>query len=81
MRSLQKNDMILTHDGYKKVLNIYYDSAPLYKVKLKSGKEFRISAKHLNPTATGELKSIENGLNLFDKLLIKKDTVCNTDTI
>jgi len=66
-------DKILTHDGYKKVTHIFpIEKQPVYKIKLKSGKEITVSKKHLFPTEDGRYLSIQNGLNIGDKLLTKK---------
>jgi len=67
------NDKILTKDGYKMVSHIFpIQKQPVYKIKLKSGKEIKVSKKHFFPTSDGVLSSIESGLSIGVKLLIKK---------
>jgi len=71
--SLKEGDEILTHKGYKKVTKIYpTEKQPVYKIKLKSGKEIICSGKHEFPLENGELLSIEEGLQQGFKLLTKK---------
>lgn len=66
-------DEILTHDGYKKVTDVFpIEKQQVYKIKTKSGKEIKVSAKHDFPVDSGVLKSIRTGLSIGDKLLIKK---------
>jgi replicative DNA helicase len=68
-----EGDEILTHDGYKKVSFVFpKEKQPVYKIKTKSGKEISVSSKHFFPTGNGKLKSIQSGLSVGDKLLIKK---------
>lgn len=70
---IKKDDEILTHDGYKKVTHVFEkETQPVYKIKLKSGKEINISAEHNVPTQYGKLKSIRTGLKVGDKLFTKK---------
>jgi hypothetical protein len=70
---IKKGDEILTHLGYKKVTHVFEkETQPVYKVKLKSGKEINISVEHLVPTQYGKLKSIRTGLKVGDKLFTKK---------
>lgn len=70
---IKEGDEILTHDGYKKVTHVFEkETQPVYKVKLKSGKEINISVEHLVPTQYGKLKSIRTGLKVGDKLFTKK---------
>lgn len=70
---VKEGDKILTHDGYKKITTVFpIEKQPVYKIKLKSGKEITVSAKHDFPIDSGELKSIKNGLSIGDKLLVKK---------
>jgi len=67
------NDLVLTHKGLKKVTKIFpTETQPVYKIKLRSGKEINISANHRVPTADGRLKSLETGLSVGDKLFTKK---------
>jgi replicative DNA helicase len=65
-------DKILTHEGFKKINHIFpIEKQTVYKIKTKSGKEIKVSAKHKFPTTNG-FKSIISGLTIGDKLLIKK---------
>jgi replicative DNA helicase len=67
-------DKILTHKGYKEITNIFpIEKQQVYKIKTKSGKEIKVSAKHDFPIDSGVLKSIRNGLSVGDKLFLKKD--------
>jgi hypothetical protein len=69
------NDKILTQDGYKNVSHIFpIEKQPVYRIKLKSGKEIKVSKKHFFPTSNNELLSIESGLSVGDKLLINKNS-------
>lgn len=66
-------EMILTHKGFKKVINKYpVQKQPVYSIKLKSGKKITISADHELPTLYRKLKSISTGLSVGDKLFVKK---------
>ena len=66
-------DKILTHKGFKEVKNVFStEKQPVYKVRLKSGKEINISAEHDVPVMYGKLKSISTGLKIGDKLFTKK---------
>ena len=70
---VELGDKILTHEGYKEVSYVFpKEKQPVYKIKTKSGKEIMVSKKHLFPTGDYGMKSIEMGLNVGDKLLIKK---------
>lgn len=70
---IKEGDSILTHKGYKKVSHVFpVEKQPVYRVKLKSGKEINVSAKHILPTQYGKFKSIESGLTVGDKLFTKK---------
>lgn len=70
---LKTGDEVLTHVGYKPVTNVYpIQDQPVYKVKLKSGKEINISAEHIVPTANGLYKSISTGLKVGDVLYTRK---------
>jgi replicative DNA helicase len=65
-------DKILTHEGYKDITHIFpIQKQPVYKIKTKNGKEIKVSLKHIFPTVDG-FKSIRSGLNVGDKLYIKK---------
>lgn len=65
-------DKILTHDGYKPISNIFpIEKQPVYKIKTKSGKEIKVSAKHKFPVGNKFL-SISSGLDIGDKLFIRK---------
>lgn len=73
IKNVKINDMILTHDGYKRIVNIFpIEKKPLYKIKLKSGKEIECSNTHEFPIKYGKLKSISTGLKVGNKLLTKK---------
>jgi len=73
IKDVKLGDEILTHNGYKKVTHVFpIEKQPVYKIKLKSGKEITVSKKHLFPTEDGRFLSIQNGLNIGDKLLTKK---------
>ena len=66
-------DEILTHEGYKKITEVFpIQKQAIYKIKTKSGKEIKVSAKHEFPVKYGKLKSISTGLKIGDKLLTKK---------
>ena len=67
-------DKVLSRNGvYNTVLNKkLYQQTKLFKVKTKSGKEIICSEKHLFPTASGDEKSIENGLNVGSLIYSKK---------
>jgi len=70
---IKENDEILTHKGFKKVKKVYLQQVqPVYKIKLKSGKEINISIDHELPTQYGKLKSISTGLKVGDKLFSRK---------
>jgi len=70
---VKEGDKIMTHEGYKKITMVFpIEKQPVYKIKLKSGKEITASIKHDFPIGSGELKSIRNGLSVGDKLLTKK---------
>jgi thiol-disulfide isomerase/thioredoxin len=67
-------DKILTHKGYKEVTHIFpIEKQQVYKIKTKSGKEIKVSAKHDFPISSGVLKSIRTGLSVGDKFFLKKD--------
>jgi archaellum biogenesis ATPase FlaH len=72
IRDVKIGDFILTHKGYKKVLEVYNQKQPVYKIKLKNGKEIKVSSNHIFPTSDGAFKSIEEGLSVGDKLFTKK---------
>jgi intein/homing endonuclease len=70
---LKVGDKVLTHKGYRDVTHLFpIEKQPVYKVKLKSGKEINISANHMVPVSHGKIKSIETGLKIGDKLFTKK---------
>jgi len=70
---IKNGDIVLTHDGYKKVSYVFErEMQPVYRIKTKSGKEIKCSARHMFPTQYGKQKSIETGLNVGDKLFTKK---------
>lgn len=69
-------DRILTHDGYKDITNVFpVEKQPVYKIKTKSGKEIKVSAKHEFPVMYGKLRSISSGLSVGDKLFTKKTKI------
>jgi hypothetical protein len=73
IKDLIVNYTILTENGYKKVKTIFpTKNQPVYKIKLKSGKEIECSINHRFPTQYGKLKSIDSGLSVGDKLFTKK---------
>ncbi len=73
IKDLQDSDLILTHEGFKKILHIFpITKQPVYKIKLKNGKEIIASSKHYFPTLDGSLKSVEDGLFIGNKLFCKK---------
>jgi len=73
IREVELGDKILTHLGYKKISHVFpIEKQPVYKIKTKSGKEIKVSSKHKFPVFGSDLKSIQSGLNVGDKLLIKK---------
>jgi intein/homing endonuclease len=66
-------DKILTHKGYRDITYIFpIEKQTVYRIKTKSGKEIKVSAKHEFPTLYGKLNSISTGLSVGDKLYIKK---------
>jgi replicative DNA helicase len=70
---VKEGQMVLTHLGYKPITKVYpIEKQAAYKVKLKSGKEVIVSAKHLFPTKYGKYTSIETGMQVGDKLFTKK---------
>jgi len=72
---IKEGDEVLTHEGYKKVSHVFpVEKQPVYKIKLKSGKEINVSSKHILPTQYGKFKSIESGLKVGDKLFTKKSS-------
>ena len=72
IKYVKLGDKILTHKGFKTISHVFpIEKQPVYKIKTKSGKEIKVSAKHKFPT-DGGLKSIINGLTIGDKLFIKK---------
>ena len=71
---VEEGDQILGEKGYVKVTKVYpIIKQPVYKITTKSGKTITASAKHLFSTETG-LTSIEQGLNIGQKLYIRDDT-------
>lgn len=68
-----EGDMVLTHKGYKKVTRVFpTENQPVYRIKTKSGKIIHISDNHEIPCLYGQLKSINTGLNVGDKIFTKK---------
>jgi len=73
IKNVIEGDEILTNDGYKKITTVFpIEKQPVYKIKLKSGKEIFVSSKHEFPVKCGKLRSISTGLSVGDKLLTKK---------
>jgi intein/homing endonuclease len=72
IKDIEVGDYILTHKGFNKVLATYKQKQPVYKIKLKNGKEITLSSNHQFPTINGQLKSIEDGLEVGEKLFTKK---------
>jgi replicative DNA helicase len=73
IKDVKVGDKILTHDGYKKVSHVFpIEKQAVYKIKTKSGKEIKVSARHEFPDVNGKLMSISSGLSVGDKLLLKK---------
>lgn len=73
IKDLNVNDKVLTHLGYKTVKTIFpIKSQPVYRIKLKSGKEVVCSINHRFPISHGKIKSIESGLSIGDKVFTKK---------
>lgn len=74
--NVEKGQQILTHLGYKKIINVFpKEKQPVYEITTKSGKKIRCSIRHEFPTQTKdgiELKSILSGLTEGDKLFVKK---------
>ena len=66
-------DFILTHKGFKLVSHVFpITTQPVYKIKLKSGKEITVSGEHRLPVGDGKLSSVISGLSVGDKLFTKK---------
>lgn len=79
LRTIKIGDELLTQNGvYNTVKYVYpIEKQKVYKITTKSGKVIRCSANHIFPTNT-VMKSIDMGLAVGDKLVIKDD---NTHTI
>jgi archaellum biogenesis ATPase FlaH len=72
LKDLKEGELILTHEGFKKVLKVYpVEKQPVYKIKMKSGEEIICSINHEFPTPDG-LKSIKNGLEVGNQLYLKR---------
>lgn len=70
---IRKDDYIMGSKGYVSVKHVYpREIQKCYKIKTKTGKEIVCSSKHLFPIGVKECKSIDSGLRVGDKLLIKK---------
>lgn len=70
---IKVGDKILTHKGFKKVINTYpVQRQPVYRIKTKSGNEINVSVDHDVPVCGGEIKSLRTGLSVGDKLFIRK---------
>jgi hypothetical protein len=50
-------------------------SSLVYRIKTKSGKEIKVSAKHKFPTLGGRVLSIDSGLSIGDTLFVKNTNV------
>jgi len=71
--TLKIGDEIKTHEGYKKVVNIFpVQQQPVYEITLKSGKKIKCSINHEFPTADNKLLSISTGLGIGHVLLTEK---------
>lgn len=71
IKNIKVGDKILSNEGYNEVLEVLpIQKQQVYKIKTKSGKEIKVSSKHLFPTNRG-LTNIENGLVVGDKLFGK----------
>lgn len=71
--TLREGDEVLTHKGYRKVTHVFpIEKQPVYRIKLKSGKVINVSANHDIPMLYGKIKSIATGLEVGDKLFVKK---------
>jgi replicative DNA helicase len=74
IKDVELGDKILTHEGYKNISYIFpIEKQPVYKIKTKSGKDIKVSAKHKFPTLDG-LKSINSGLEVGNSLYVKNNT-------
>tara|TARA_R110000868_G_scaffold176916_2_gene414914 strand:+ start:14743 stop:16080 length:1338 start_codon:yes stop_codon:yes gene_type:complete len=72
IKDVIEGDEILTSIGHKKITNVFpITKQAVYRIKLKSGKEIKVSAKHEFPVKYGKLRSISTGLSVGDKLLTK----------
>src|ERR1035437_5272674 len=81
IKDIKEGDFILTHLGFKKVIQVYpIETQTTYKIKTKSGKEITCSEKHEFPTKDG-LKSIESGLNIKDILYVKNKEITQESII
>ena len=68
-----EGDMVETHKGLRKITKVFpQEEQQTYKITLKSGKTMVCSGRHQFPTASGELKTINEGLSVSDKLLTRK---------
>lgn len=69
---LKLEDRVHTPEGPKKIVDINKGNLKTYTLLLKSGKTIRITKNHRFPLKDGSLRSIETGLSIGDKLLVKK---------
>ena len=70
--SVKRGDKILTAKGYKEITKVFpITKQQTYKIKTKSGKEIICSKRHKFITSTKEFKSIDGGLDVGDKLMVK----------
>lgn len=76
LRTIKIGDELLTQNGvYNTVKYVYpIEKQKVYKITTKSGKVIRCSANHIFPTNT-VMKSIDMGLAVGDKLVIKGDNI------
>lgn len=72
LEQVNVGDYIDTPDGYKKVLNLWKQKQPMYRIKLKDGKQIECSINHLFPMIYGKVLSLETGIQIGDKLFVKK---------
>jgi replicative DNA helicase len=74
--SVKIGDKILTAEGYKLITHVFpIEKQKTYKIKTKSGKEIICSKKHNFITPNNDLKAINFGLKIGDKLLVKNSLV------
>lgn len=70
---LIEGDEILTPEGFAPVTKVYpKEKQKVYKIITKSGKEIKVSGRHLTPTSDGRLLTVHN-LMIGDKILCKSE--------